>query len=128
MNIRLRILTLFSLFCITVSGCSFFSFESNLDPDKISEYFDKAGIKVYKNSELRDLNYEDLGMIEGSSCQEDSSSPVASEQDARIDARDKAYARKANGIIYTSCVALENTPSCVTSVSCYARALYVKED
>ena len=33
-----------------------------------------------------------------------------------------------NGIVYTSCVALENTPVCLTSVSCYARAVYVKED
>ena len=45
-----------------------------------------------------------------------------------VDAREKAHMRKANGIVYTSCVALENTPVCLTSVSCYARAVYVKED
>ncbi len=111
-----------------VSGCSYFSFDTNLNPDNIEDYFAKANIKVYKNSELRDLNYESLGTVEGISCQTSSDEPEANERDARIDAREKAHMRRANGIVYTSCVALEDTPVCLTSVSCYARALYVKED
>lgn len=113
---------------MAITGCSYFSFETNLSPEKAEDYFSRANLRVYKNSELRDLNYESLGTVEGVSCQLSRDEPEATERDARLDAREKAHMRKANGIVYTSCVALENTPVCLTSVSCYARAVYVKED
>lgn len=109
-------------------GCSNFSFETNLFPNDMEDYFETANISVYKNSELVDLDYYDLGTVEGISCQAKSDDPRSSIQEARTLVREEAHKKGANGIVYSTCVELENTPGCVTSVSCYARAVYVKDN
>ena len=120
---------LFSLTILTsvfICGCSLFSFDSNLNPDNFSEFYKNVKLETYKNNELAKLDYVDLGTVEGLSCQIKEDDPVANESDARDDARKKAVNQDANGIIFSSCIALSNTPACTTSVSCYARIIYVK--
>ena len=113
---------------VVLLGCSSFSFESNLDPDNVISYFELSKVKIYTNSELQDLNYEDIGTVEGISCQMRENEPEPTEKEAKADARSLALQKKGNGLVYSTCIALEDTPACVRSVSCYARVIYVKED
>ena len=120
-----------SLFLIPffiVSGCSSFSFESNLDPDNIISYFEISKVKIYDKNELQELNYEDMGTVEGLSCQIRETDPEPTEKEARSDARVQALKRGGNGLVYSTCITLEDTPACVRSVSCYARVVLVKEN
>lgn len=121
-----RLLSIVSF--VIVSGCSSFSFESNLDPDNIVSYFELSKVKIYTNSELRDLNYEDIGTVEGISCKMQENEPEPTEKEAKADARSLALKKKGNGLVYSTCITLDDTPACLRSVSCYARVVYVKED
>ncbi|MGN1394285.1 MAG: Rcs stress response system protein RcsF [Succinivibrionaceae bacterium] len=116
------------LISIGIVGCSSFSFETNLNQQKFSEYFNVANIQVYNNAELHELNYIDIGTVEGISCQVKPDDPRASYPEARQEARKKAAEMEANGIVYSTCIELENTLGCESSVSCYARAIYVKDN
>jgi RcsF protein len=123
-----KVLPLISLVILFVcSSCSYFSFSTNLDPDNFREYYKNAQLQTYDKSILPDLNYIELGTVEGVSCQAFEEDPIASIYDAKQNAKELAAKKEANGIVYTSCIELENTPGCLTSVSCYARAIYVKE-
>ncbi len=126
----MRITVLFSLIssCFLCLSCSYFSFETNLDYDNISDYFAPSQVNVYTNEELMDANYLDLGFVEGFVCQEKESDKPATVKDARFDARQQGAKAGANGIIFTKCVELENTSTCLTSVSCYGRLVLLKDE
>ena len=82
--------------------------------------FELSKVKIYTNSELRDLNYEDIGTVEGISCKMKENEPEPTEKEAKADARSLALKKKG--------ITLDDTPACLRSVSCYARVVYVKED
>ena len=109
-------------------GCASFSFESNLDPSGSAQYFKVAEVKSYTDEELMNLNYEELGTVEGLDCRIDANAGTPRTADAKEDARKQAAAKGANGIVYSKCVHFENTPACAQSVSCYGRMVYVQED
>ncbi len=113
---------------LTACACSYFSFESNVDPGNFVSYFEISRVKIYETKEIAELNYEDIGTVEGVSCQFGEDDPYPTQGEARADARTAALKKGANGIVYTTCIELENTPACVRSVSCYARALIVREE
>ena len=110
------------------TSCSYFNFSSNLDPKNFEEYAQKVNVRVYDKKVLNSLNYVDLGTVEGISCQALENDPKATITEARRIAREEVIKLKGNGIMYSTCIELANTPGCLTSVSCYARALYVKND
>lgn len=113
---------------VGLTGCGTFSFDSNLNPRNFAMYEKETSLKTYKNSELYDLNYVDLGTVEGISCQIREDDIEASEYDAKMHAKELARKKNANGIIFSTCVELVNTPACLTSVSCYARIVSVDEN
>ena len=117
---------LFSI--ILLSSCSYFSFSTNLDPENFTQYQKEVNLKTYSKNELIDLDYLDLGTVEGVSCQAEENDQRANINEAKNIIREKALKKEANGIVYSKCFDLENTPGCITSVSCYARIIYVKED
>lgn len=125
--------SLFSLFLVVISSsvllsCSYFSFESNVDPSNFTDYFAQSTVTVYSDKELMDMDYAEVGFIEGLSCQEQSNDRPASEGEARTLAKKQAAEKGANGIVFSKCVTLSNTASCVSSVSCYGRMVYVKDE
>jgi|SRR5574344_21888 RcsF protein len=124
----MKLFVLLSSIIFLLSGCSYFSFESNLDPKNIKDYFAQSSVEVYSDKDLVDLDYAEVGSIEGLSCQATSLEAPASEAIARTDAKKQAAEKGANGIVFSKCIKLENTPSCVSSVSCYARMVYIKDE
>ena len=67
----MRLLPASAFIMAALSGCSYFHFTSNVAPDRFSEYFKASGVEQLTKEDLvkRD-DYEILGTVSGSSCQE----------------------------------------------------------
>ncbi len=112
--------------CI-LAGCTGYSFQSNLNPNNFKEYYKPSAVDVVTDEDLQGKPYKSKGMVTGLSCQAKQSDAVATDADARTDARLKAVDKNANAIRFKKCVRLENTPACIVSWSCYADALIIEE-
>ncbi len=112
--------------CI-LAGCTGYSFQSNLNPNNFKEYYKPSAVDVVTDEDLQGKPYKSKGMVTGLSCQVKEGDVVATDADARTDARLKAVDLNANAIRFKKCVRLENTPACLVSWSCYADALIVEE-
>lgn len=124
--LMLRYITLF--FALLLSGCSNYQFSSNVDKDNFDEYFKPSQVTIYSKSDLTDLNYELLGAVEGSSCQQESNALPADRKEARTNARINAANMNANGIVFQSCINFEADNTCLSNIICYGRAIDVAED
>lgn len=123
MLLILRLTALFS--ALIVAGCSNYQFSSNLDQKNFEEYFKPSQVKVYKKQDLAHLDYQLIGAVEGSSCQETKNQPAADIKHARTQARINAADMNANGIVFQSCLTFEEDKTCLTNIICYAQALDV---
>lgn len=106
-------------------GCSNYQFSSNVDKENFDEYFKPSQVTIYDKSELTLLNYELLGAVEGSSCQEEPNDLPADIKEARTNARINAADMHANGIVFQSCIEFEQDKTCVSNIICYGRAIDV---
>jgi RcsF protein len=122
----LRYIALFS--AIFLSGCSNYQFSSNIDKQNFQEYFKPSQVTIYSKSNLNELEYQLLGAVEGSSCQQESNQLPASIKEARTNARINAANMNANGIIFQSCINFESDNSCLSNIICYGRAIDVTND
>ncbi len=113
---------------LLLSGCSSYSFHTNLDPENFKEYYKPSGVTKVDDEILQNKPYKNKGMVTGLSCQARKNDPVATAAEARTDAKIKAVDLNANAIRFKKCVRLENTPACAVSWSCYADALIINED
>ena len=113
---------------LLLAGCESFTFESNLDPRNFSEYYRPSSVDVVTDAELEGKKYVVLGQVSGLACQIKPTDYIATEADARTDARLKAVNLKANAIKFGRCVHLSDTPACTTSVTCYGEALDIKDN
>lgn len=132
-KIDIRMMHLLGLFILGIGGfvlhgCGSFTFESNLDPNGVKEYFKVAEVKSYTDEELEMRNYEELGTVEGIDCRLDEYEGSPRTADAKEDARKQAATKGANGIVYSKCVQFEHTAACAKSISCYGRMIYVREE
>ena len=114
------------VFIALVSGCSNYQFHSNVDKENFDDYFKPSHVVVYEKKQLLDLEYTVLGAVEGSSCQEAEIDVPASEREARTKARFNAADMNANGVIFHSCLNIEQDETCISNVICYGRALDVE--
>ena len=119
---------IFALSALTLVACSSFEFKTNLDPQNFKEYFKPSAATEVTDADIENKPTHLLGVVEGLSCQVTEDDPVATEANARTDARKKAADLGANAIKFGKCVRLENTPACKVSVSCYANAIAVDDD
>ena len=119
-------LTLFST--LLLAGCSNYQFSSNVDKENFDEYFKPSQVKMYEKSDLEDLDYQLLGAVEGSSCQQESNQVPADVKEARTNARINAADMNANGIVFQSCLTFEADKTCVSNIICYGRAISVNEN
>ena len=113
------------LLTILLSGCSNYPLQTNLDKNNFTEYFSISGVEYYTASALHNYHVEQLGLVEGESCQSAKNLPPAEQQQAKITAKRKAAALNANGIIIRSCIAPPASKSCLSSYVCYGDAIKV---
>lgn len=120
-----RYFILCSLVCLT--GCSWFSFSTNVDPENFTEYYKSSLVKQYHKEDLQTLeNYEDLGPVEGISCQAAPEEAEPKEKLAMKYMLESAYDIGANAVVTGKCIELEATLHCIKEYTCYGQALKVK--
>ncbi|WP_409420562.1 Rcs stress response system protein RcsF [Pseudaeromonas sp. ZJS20] len=124
---RLPLALPLSLSLVLLTGCSMFSFHTNIDKENFTEYFKPGTVALVEKAQLEDLNYEVLGTVEAESCQADADQPVPNLGDARTQARRKVADMGGNGLLMGKCVTLEQTADCLSSLLCYGQALKVAE-
>lgn len=123
MLLLLRLTALFSM--LFLAGCSNYQFSSNLDKENFDQYFKPSQVTVYSKNDLSDLDYQLIGAVEGSSCQEESKQLPADIKEARTKARINAADMHANGIVFQSCLTFDADKSCFSNIICYGQALSV---
>lgn len=126
MLLTLRSITIFST--LILAGCSNYQFSSNVDKENFDEYFKPSQVTIYSKDELKLLDYQLLGAVEGSSCQQESNDLPADIKQARTNARINAADMNANGIVFQSCINFEQDDTCISNIICYGRAIDVSID
>jgi len=115
-----------SFTAILLTACSNFEFSSNIDKQNFDDYFKPSKVTVYEKSRLQDLDYQFIGAVEGSSCQEKEKDRPADIKEARTNARINAVEMNANGIVFQSCLTFKKDKACVSNIICYGRAIKVR--
>lgn len=123
---RTAILLSTGLIAGLVSGCSNYSFHSNVDKENFEQYFKPSQVKVYEKEQLTELNYIHLTTVEGSVCKQQENEAKPTFADARTQARLAAADAGANGIIFTSCIETQDEV-CLAAALCYGQAIKVAE-
>lgn len=117
----------FSAVAALCAGCESFTFTTNLDPENFTEYYKPSTVETVTDTDLETLRHKSLGTVAGLACQARERDYIATEADARTDAKLKAAQMGADAIKFGRCVRLENTPACKVSITCYGEALSVAE-
>ncbi|AAZ28362.1 MULTISPECIES: Rcs stress response system protein RcsF [Colwellia] len=105
-----------------LGGCTGnYTFESNVKADNAEEYFSASKVKIFNDEQDFNVNYQYVGLVEGEDCQKEPHLAAPDAINARTQARQAAYLKKANAIIFTSCIDIE-TKHCVAQVVCYGKA------
>lgn len=110
---------------LCLGGCESFTFDSNLSPKRFVDYYKPSAVDEVTEAELTKVRYKELGTVEGLACQVRDQDYIATEADARTDAKRKAADKGANAIQFGKCTRLTDTPACKVSVTCYGEALIV---
>lgn len=113
------------LLTVLLSGCSKYPLQTNLDKDNFTSYFAISGVEYYTPDMLHQARVEQLGLVEGESCQTAKDLPPAEEKQAKIAAKRQAAALHANGIIIRSCISPPASRACLSSYVCYGDAIKV---
>ncbi|MCK5819185.1 MAG: hypothetical protein KAH18_08000 [Psychromonas sp.] len=114
-----------SLPLLFISACSHFDYSTNVDEKNFVQYFKPSQVVVYQKSALKNLDYEVIGAVDGSSCQKNENDLPASEREARTKARVNAANMHANGIVFQTCLTIKPDKTCLSNIICYGRALDV---
>ena len=120
----IRLLPASAFIMAALSGCSYFHFTSNVAPDRFSEYFKASGVEQLTKEELvkRD-DYEILGTVSGSSCQETERDAPPKERLARKALLEAAHDAGADAAVMDKCVEMRESAMCARSIVCYGEAV-----
>lgn len=110
---------------LLLSACSHYQLSSNLDKENFDEYFKPSQVTIYAKPDLASIDYQLLGAVEGSSCQQGNNDIPADIKEARTNARINAANLNANGIVFQSCINFEQDKTCISNIICYGRAIKV---
>ena len=124
---------------ILVGACSNSYVSTNLDKDNIDQYFSAAKVKIYQNEQELPTKHQYISAVEGQDCQIESHHAAPDLINARTQARQQAFDKKANAVIFTGCATLDHeelakqanssdTKQCHAIIICYAKAYVVDED
>jgi RcsF protein len=111
-----------TLFIVSCSGQ--YTFDSNLDANNAKQYFSASKVNIYNDEAEFITNYTYIGLVEGEDCQEKQHLAAPDIINARTKARQLAFSKQANAIIFTQCVEIK-TKQCVAQVVCYGKAYLV---
>lgn len=95
---------------------------TNLDAENFENYFAPSKVKILQDeTELETVNYEYVGLVEGQDCQTKAHLATPDPIIARTNARRTAYKKKANAIIFSECITLDEPPqsACLSTLVCY---------
>lgn len=109
---------------VLLAGCATsWTFESNLDPQAIGEYFAPGTVAIIDAEAV--AQRPALGPVSGEACQESSDQVPVNEADARTELRAKAASMGAEAVVIEQCATLsgkEAPPSCLTLILCSGHA------
>jgi RcsF protein len=126
-NLSTQVLLMLFIAAGQLACSTHYNVSSNLDPENFRQHFAASQVEIYQNDQSLGDNYRFVGLVEGQDCQIKTHHAPPSPIIARTRARKQAYAQKANGIIFSPCVAID-APQCEALLVCYARAYQVVED
>ncbi|MGZ9897850.1 Rcs stress response system protein RcsF [Shewanella gaetbuli] len=119
-----NVLTITSLSLVLTACAGDYAFNTNLDSEKINDYFKVGEVTVYEGSNLPKGKFDMLSLVEGESCQEQANDAPSSISDARTQARKKAAELGATGIIIQHCIDINEPDSvCVSRSICSGQAI-----
>ncbi|WP_246047231.1 Rcs stress response system protein RcsF [Colwellia ponticola] len=111
-----------TLLTVMLASCSGnYTFNSNVKPDNAKQYFSASKVKVFNDEAEFMSSFNYVGLVEGFDCQEKPHLAPPDAANARTQARQAAFLQQANGVIFTSCIAIE-TKHCVAQTVCYGKA------
>jgi len=114
-----HILLLLTLLLFSCS--SQYTFDSNLNPNNAKYYFSASQVNIYNDELDFTSNFTYLGLVEGDDCQEKPHLAAPDMINARTKARQLAFSKQANAIIFTQCIDIQ-TKQCVAQLVCYGKA------
>ncbi|MBU2871657.1 rcsF protein [Colwellia sp. E2M01] len=122
---RLISLNLAAITGLLISSCSGnYTFNSNVKPDNAEQYFSASNVKIYNSVTEFSGPSELIGLVEGDDCQTKAHLAPPDPINARTQARQAAYAKQANAVIFTSCINID-AQHCVAQIVCYGKAYKV---
>ena len=105
-----------------ISSCAGnYGFNSNVVPENADEYFSASKVKIYNNVKEFNGPSEFIGLVEGDDCQTKAHLAPPDAVNARTQARQSAYKKQANAVIFTSCINID-AQHCVVQIVCYGKA------
>ena len=106
-------------------GCSGqYTFDSNLNPNNAKHYFSASQVNIYDSEAEFTTNYTYIGLVEGDDCQKKQYLAEPDMINARTKARQLAFSKQANAVIFSQCVNVQ-TKQCVAQLVCYGKAYLV---
>ena len=120
-NITKALLALLLSVPLLASCSGNYTFESNIKADHAKQYFSASKVKIFKNESEFNSAFQYIGLVEGGDCQSKAHLAPADAVNARTQARQYAFSKQANAVIFTSCIDIE-TKHCVSQVVCYGKA------
>jgi RcsF protein len=126
-NLKVSVIARFAALTITlliVSCSGRYTFDSNLDANSAKQYFSASKVTIYNDEAEFTTNYTYIGLVEGEDCQEKQYLAAPDVINARTKARQLAFSKQANAIIFSQCIDIK-TKQCVAQVVCYGKAYLV---
>lgn len=120
-KLTLLVLTLLIIGCAPIT-----SVKTNLDPENFTNYFAPFKVKIYNSIKELPKERQLIGLVEGDDCQQKPHLAAPDQIKAKNMARRQAAELKANAVIFSQCIAVENK-ACHASIVCYAQAYQVIE-
>lgn len=122
-----------------ISACSSNYVATNLDKNNIDVYFSAAKVTIYQQEQDLPTKHHYISVVEGQDCQIKSHHAAPDIINARTQARQQAFNKNANAIIFTGCTTLDNqqlkklakssdAKQCHGIIICYAKAFAIDKN
>lgn len=112
---------------LLLGGCAtHYSVDSNLNPQNVKTYFAPSTVAVYeKTDQLNNVDYRNIGRVQGEVCRANSNEKPASIQEARNAAQRHVQEMGGNALLLNQCLILDNVPGCKQVALCQGSAIIV---
>lgn len=122
---------------ILITSCSNRYVSTNLDQENFEQYFSASKVKIYNSEKDINARYQFIDSVEGQDCQIKPHHAIPDEINARTRARQKAFEKNANGVVFSGCALLtqdqlaqlsksNDAQQCHAIIICYAKAYAIE--